>query len=62
LRVNGDDLSCIFNFNNQQLAPNQSVDITASIVAPNIPGSYFTTYRLTYGDNIEFGDKLIISI
>jgi len=36
--------------------------VTASFIAPHLPGSYFATYRLTYGDNIEFGDKLIISI
>jgi len=44
------------------LAPNQSIDVTASFVAPQFPGSYFATYRLTYGDNIEFGDKLFINI
>jgi Ig-like domain from next to BRCA1 gene len=44
------------------LAPNQSIDVTASFVAPQFPGTYFATYRLTYGDNIEFGDKLFINI
>lgn len=44
------------------MAPNQSIDVTASFVAPQVPGTYFATYRLTYGDNIEFGDKLYINI
>ena len=44
------------------MAPNQSIDVTASFVAPQFPGTYFATYRLTYGDNIEFGDKLYINI
>ena len=44
------------------MAPNQSIDVTASFIAPQVPGTYFATYRLTYGDNIEFGDKLYINI
>ena len=60
MRVNGDELLCIFNFFNKQLAPRESIDVAALIIA-RVPGTYSATYSLVYGDKIEFGEKIFIN-
>ena len=58
IQTNGDDMKASSYIVPSPVKPNQEVTIRLELEAPNLPGKYCSFFRLVYGDNQRFGQKV----
>lgn len=58
IQTNGDDFQALPQQIVGTIKPNQEVDVTVNMKAPNAPGNYIAFFRFVCGDNNRFGQKV----
>ena len=47
---------------NEQVKPQEELNVTIDLKLPTTPGRYILNFRLVHGDNIEFGEKVSVNL
>lgn len=58
IRTNGDDFKDLPQSIKGPIMPNEEIDVTVTMTAPQVPGNYIAFFRFVHGDNNRFGQKV----
>lgn len=58
IQTNGDDFNASPLKIEGPVKPNQEIDVTLTMYAPQAPGNYIAFFRFVHGDNNRFGQKV----